>query len=149
MTSDGRLGVLDFGAVVPMPDGLPPAFGRLVRTFADETDDAAALEALRAFGLVRPGRTVDVASLRSVMSPFGEPARHEVFRFSPEWLRGCFARDDAARDPDYTAALGLDVPAEHLMTQRVWLGVIGVLCRLDSDVTVRPVLADLLPGFAD
>ena len=83
------------------------------------------------------------------MSPFGEPARHEVFRFSPEWLRGCFARDDAARDPDYTAALGLDVPAEHLMTQRVWLGVIGVLCRLDSDVTVRPVLADLLPGFAD
>lgn len=149
VTSDGRLGVLDFGAVVPMPDGLPPAFGRLVRTFADETDDAAALEALRAFGLVRPGRTVDVASLRSVMSPFGEPARHEVFRFSPEWLRGCFARDDAARDPDYTAALGLDVPAEHLMTQRVWLGVIGVLCRLDSDVTVRPVLADLLPGFAD
>ena len=149
VTPDGRLGVLDFGAVVPMPDGLPPAFGRLVRTFADETDDDAALGALRAFGLVRPGRTVDVASLRSVMSPFGEPARHEVFRFSPEWLRGCFARDDAARDPDYTAALGLDVPAEHLMTQRVWLGVIGVLCRLDSDVTVRPVLADLLPGFAD
>jgi len=147
ITPDGRLGVLDFGAVVRMPDGLPPAFGRLVRTFADEVDDASALTALREFGLVRPGRTVDVTSLRSVMSPFGEPARHDTFRFSPEWLRGCFARDDAARDPDYTAALGLDVPAAHLMTQRVWLGLIGVLCRLDVTVPVRPVLAELLPGF--
>ncbi|MFC6238142.1 ABC1 kinase family protein [Longivirga aurantiaca] len=147
ITPDGRLGVLDFGAVVPMPDGLPTAFGRLVHTFADETDDASALDALREFGLVRAGRTVDVASLRSVMSPFGEPARHDTFHFSPEWLRACFARDDAARDPDYTAALGLDVPAEHLMTQRVWLGLIGVLCRLDVTVPVRPVLAELLPGF--
>lgn len=147
--ADGRLGVLDFGAVVAMPEGLPPAFGRLVRTFADEVDDDAALAALRDFGLVRPGRAVDVASLRSVMAPFSEPARHEEFAFSPEWLRACFARDDSARDPDFTAALGLDVPAEHLMTQRVWLGVIGVLCRLDATVAVRPVLADLLPGFDD
>lgn len=149
VTADGRLGVLDFGAVVAMPEGLPTAFGRLVRTFADEGDDAAAEAALRDFGLVRPGRSVDVASLRSVMAPFGEPARYDEFRFSPQWLRSCFARDDAARDPDYTAALGLDVPAEHLMTQRVWLGVIGVLCRLDVDVPVRPVLTELLPGFAD
>ena len=149
VTPDGRLGVLDFGAVVAMPQGLPRAFGRLVRTFADEGDDGSAEEALRDFGLVRPGRAVDVASLRSVMAPFGEPARHDVFHFSPGWLRGCFSRDDASRDPDYTAALGLDVPAEHLMTQRVWLGVIGVLCRLDTTIAVRPVLSELLPGFAD
>lgn len=147
VTADGRLGVLDFGAVVAMPDGLPQAFGRLVRTFADEGGDAGAEQALRDFGLVRPGRSIDVASLRSVMAPFGEPARYDEFRFSPEWLRGCFGRDDASRDPDYTAALGLDVPAEHLMTQRVWLGVIGVLCRLDVTVAVRPVLTELLPGF--
>jgi predicted unusual protein kinase regulating ubiquinone biosynthesis (AarF/ABC1/UbiB family) len=149
VTPEGRLGVLDFGAVVAMPHGLPPAFGRLVRTFADEGDDGDAEAALRGFGLVREGRSVDVTSLRSVMAPFGEPARHDEFAFSPQWLRGCFARDDAARDPDYTAALGLDVPAEHLMTQRVWLGVIGVLCRLDSTVRVRPVLSELLPGFDD
>ena len=81
------------------------------------------------------------------MSPFSEPARHDVFTFSSSWLRSCFARDEAARDPDYTAAMGLTLPAEHLMTQRVWLGVIGVLCRLDVTVPVRPVLRELLPGF--
>jgi hypothetical protein len=29
----------------------------------------------------------------------------------------------------------------------VWLGVIGVLCRLDVTVPVRGVLRELLPGF--
>jgi hypothetical protein len=70
-----------------------------------------------------------------------------VFAFSSSWLRSCFARDQGARDPDYTAAMGLTLPAEHLMTQRVWLGVIGVLCRLDVALPVRPVLRELLPGF--
>lgn len=147
VTADGRLGVLDFGAVVAMPDGLPPAFGRLVRAFADESAPGDALAALVAAGLIRPGRRVDIESLRAVMSPFSEPARHDVFAFSPSWLRSCFARDQAARDPDYTAAMGLTLPAEHLMTQRVWLGVIGVLCRLNVTVPVRPVLRELLPGF--
>jgi len=147
VTPDGRLGVVDFGAVVAMPDGLPPAFGRLVRAFADESAAGDAQAALIAAGLIRPGRRVDIESLRAVMSPFSEPARHDVFAFSPSWLRSCFARDEAARDPDYTAAMGLTLPAEHLMTQRVWLGVIGVLCRLDVTLPVRPVLSELLPGF--
>jgi predicted unusual protein kinase regulating ubiquinone biosynthesis (AarF/ABC1/UbiB family) len=149
VTPDGRLGVVDFGAVVAMPDGLPPAFGRLVRAFADADEYAPgdAQAALTAAGLVTPGRRVDIESLRAVMSPFSEPARHDLFAFSSSWLRSCFARDEAARDPDYTAATGLTLPAEHLMTQRVWLGLIGVLCRLDVTVPVRPVLSELLPGF--
>ena len=53
-----------------------------------------------------------------------------------------------ARDPDYTVALGLNLPAEHLMTQRVWLGVVGTLCRLRATVPVREVLDRHLPGFA-
>jgi predicted unusual protein kinase regulating ubiquinone biosynthesis (AarF/ABC1/UbiB family) len=148
VTADGRLGVLDFGAVVPMPEGLPRSFGRLVRAFADGGDDVALDHALRAAGLVAPGRRVDVQSLGAVMSPFSEPSRHESFHFSPTWLRSCFARDEGARDPDYSATLGLTLPPEQLMTQRVWLGVIGVLCRLDVTIRVRPVMAELLPGFA-
>jgi predicted unusual protein kinase regulating ubiquinone biosynthesis (AarF/ABC1/UbiB family) len=146
--ADGRLGVLDFGAVVSMPAGLPRAFGHLVRIFADGGADADVTTALRSAGLLRPGRSVDVRSLASVMSPFGEPARHDTFAFGADWLRSRFAKDPGARDPDYTVALGLSVPAEHLMTQRVWLGVIGVLCRLEVEIPVRPVLQELLPGFS-
>ena len=83
-----------------------------------------------------------------MMSPFSEPSRHDEFHFSPGWLRACFARDENARDPDYGAALGLTLPPEQLMTQRVWLGVVGVLCRLDVTIAVRPVMSELLPGFA-
>ncbi|MEZ5116767.1 MAG: AarF/ABC1/UbiB kinase family protein [Candidatus Nanopelagicales bacterium] len=145
---DGRLGVLDFGAVVPMPGGLPPSFGRLVSAFAYER--GAALESsLRDAGLVRPGRRLDTESLAEVMSPFSEPARHEVFTYSPEWLRSCFDRNAQARDPDYTVALGLTLPPDQLMTQRVWLGCVGTLCRLGVTVPVRPVLRRYLPGFTE
>jgi predicted unusual protein kinase regulating ubiquinone biosynthesis (AarF/ABC1/UbiB family) len=147
VTPDGRLGVLDFGAVVAMPGGLPRSFGELVRAFADGGSGPDLEGALRAAGLVAPGRRIDVASLGAVMSPFSEPSRHDEFHFSPRWLRSCFARDEAARDPDYSAALGLTLRPEQLMTQRVWLGVIGVLCRLDVTIPVRPVMAELLPGF--
>lgn len=153
---DDRLGVLDFGAVVAMPGGLPPAFGRLVHAFAaaagselSDRGEAALAATLCDAGLVRPGRRVDVRSLAAIMAPFSEPAGQEVFAYSPEWLRSCFARNEGARDPDYTVGLGLNLPAEHLMTQRVWLGCVGTLCRLRATVPVRPVLADLLPGFAE
>jgi hypothetical protein len=118
-----------------------------VRAFADKSSPHDAQSARVAAGLIRPGRRVDIESPRAVMSPFSEPARHDEFAFSPSWLRSCFARNDAARDPDYTAAMGLTLPAEHLMTHRVWLAVIGVLCRLHVTVSVRPVLSQLLPGF--
>ena len=44
-------------------------------------------------------------------------------------------------------ALKLDLPAEHLFTHRVWLGMVGVLCQLEATVAVRPVLREHLPGF--
>ena len=55
VTEDGRLGVLDFGAVNRLPHGLPPAMGRvLTEALAGE---AQALEAgLRARGLHPQGR---------------------------------------------------------------------------------------------
>ena len=35
MLADGRLGVLDFGAVDRLPDGLPPFIGKLLRIIHD------------------------------------------------------------------------------------------------------------------
>ena len=39
LLDDGRLGVLDFGAVDRLPDGLPPFFGRLLRIMHDDDAD--------------------------------------------------------------------------------------------------------------
>ena len=88
------------------------------------------------------------------LSPFSDPARHEVFSFTPEWLRAQFARDHDPRNPDYAVALKLTIPPEQLMTHRVWLGIVGLCvgseppfrccrscvagCPGSSDHAVRP-----------
>jgi hypothetical protein len=143
---DGRLGVLDFGSTLALP-GMPATFGRLIRALL-AGDDAQVLLALRDGGFLRPGASVDVGKLVDYMAPFTVPARAERFRFSRAWLRGEFGRVNDPRDPDFGVALKLTLPAEHLFTHRVWLGMVGVLCQLEAEVAVRPVLDRWLPGFA-
>ena len=146
LLSDGRLGVLDFGSSLELPQ-MPATFGRLLRALLDDDPDEV-LRRLRVDGFVRPGVHVDVAKLVDYMSPFSVPARHESFTFTRDWLRGEFARVNDPRNPEFGVALKLDLPAEHLFTHRVWLGMVGVLCQLEATVPVRSVLQRWLPGFA-
>ncbi len=143
--ADGRLGVMDFGSTLALPGGMPATFGGLLRALRGR-EPAQVEQALRSAGFLRG--EVDVTKLVGWMAPFSEPARHERFRFSRDWLRQEFGRVDDPRDPDFAVALKLDVPAEHLFTQRVWLGMVGVLCQLEAEVDVAPVLRRWLPGFA-
>ncbi len=145
LLDDGRLGVLDFGSTLAL-DGMPTTFGRLIRALTG-VDPAAVERTLREEGFLRG--PVDVTKLVGWMAPFSEPARHERFRFSREWLRAKFGRVDDPRDPDFAVALKLDLPAAHLFTQRVWLGMVGVLCQLEAEVEVAPVLRRWLPGFGE
>lgn len=149
VVSDGRLGVLDLGSALSLRDGLPRSFGRLLAAL--RTDDPEVLRAgLVGGGVLAPGSTVDVARLARLLRPFGEPARHDVFHFSRDWLRSTFTGDaDDPRTPDIATATALRIPPEHLFTHRVWMGMVGVLCHLDAEVPVREVLERWVPGFAD
>jgi predicted unusual protein kinase regulating ubiquinone biosynthesis (AarF/ABC1/UbiB family) len=146
LLDDGRLGVLDFGSSLELPS-MPSTFGRLLAALLGDDPDEV-LRRLREEGFVRPGVSVDVAKLVDYMAPFTVPARSERFRFSRDWLRSEFARVNDPRNPEFAVALRLDLPAEHLFTHRVWLGMVGVLCQLEAEVPVRPVLREFLPGFA-
>jgi len=147
ITADGRLGVLDFGSTLRLPDGMPPTFGRLIAALLSG-DEAAVLIRLREDGFLDLGRTLEVGKLIDYMAPFSEPARHERFTFSRDWLRGEFGRVKDPRNPDFGVALQLRMPSEHLFTHRVWLGMVGVLCQLEATVPVRAVLDRWLPGFS-
>ena len=144
---DGRLGVLDFGSSLEMPGGMPATFGRLIAALLSDDPDEV-LRRLREERFVKPGVDVDVTKLVDYMGPFTVPARHETFRFSRAWLRSEFGRVNDPRNPDFGVALKLDLPAEHLFTHRVWLGLVGVLCQLEAEVPVRSVLREHLPGFS-
>ncbi|HEY1918658.1 MAG TPA: AarF/ABC1/UbiB kinase family protein, partial [Streptosporangiaceae bacterium] len=88
LLDDGRLGVLDFGAVDRLPDGLPPIFGRLLRIMHDPDPDINEVEReLRADNFLRPGIAVDIDALRAFLAPLAEPSSVETFKFSREWMR--------------------------------------------------------------
>ncbi|HVE63990.1 MAG TPA: AarF/ABC1/UbiB kinase family protein [Mycobacteriales bacterium] len=146
ITADGRLGVLDFGSTLEMPGGMPATFGRLIAALLGD-DPVEVLGRLTEEGFVRPGARLDVAKLVDFMSPFTVPAAHERFRFSREWLRGEFGRVNDPRNPEFSVAMQLSMPAEHLFTHRVWLGIVGVLCQLEAEVPIRAELERYLPGF--
>jgi predicted unusual protein kinase regulating ubiquinone biosynthesis (AarF/ABC1/UbiB family) len=147
ITPDGRLGVLDFGAVAHLPDGLPPAVGSLLRIALDG-DSHTVVDGLRDEGFLKPGTTIDPEMLLGYLDPFVEPARHEHFRYTRAWLQQQFARINDPRNPDFAIGFKLNLPPSYLLIHRVWLGSIGVLCQLDADVPARAELERWVPGFA-
>jgi predicted unusual protein kinase regulating ubiquinone biosynthesis (AarF/ABC1/UbiB family) len=147
MTPDGRLGVLDFGAVNRLPDGLPPHLGNLLAKALDG-DHVAVVEGLREDGFIKPGVKVDGAALLEYLSPFLAPARTEDFRFTRAFLQDLFAHVNDPRKPQWGVGLKLNLPPQYLLIHRVWLGGIGVLCQIEGQTPVRELLAKHLPGFA-
>ncbi len=146
---DGRVGVVDYGAVARLPQGeLPRDIGVLLRHAAADDYDAV-LDGLRGLGFVKPMVRIDVDELREYLSPFIEPATTPTFQFSREWMRGQFARINDPRAPGYTTVLKINLPPEYLLIHRVWLGGMGVLSQLGAEAEFASILADSLPGFVD
>ncbi|MEP6666767.1 MAG: AarF/ABC1/UbiB kinase family protein [Nocardioidaceae bacterium] len=146
---DGRVGVVDYGAVARLPEGgLPRVIGELLRCAVDD-DYEAVLAGLREAGFIKHSVTIDVDDLRDYLAPFVEPAVNDTFQFSREWMRGQFARINDPRSPGYTTVLKINLPPEFLLIHRVWLGGIGVLSQLGAEAPFAQILAASLPGFAD
>ena len=148
MMADGRMAVLDFGAVAHLPDGMPPAVGRLMR-IALSGDAQTVLEGLTAEGFVRPHITLDADRLLDYLTPFIEPVEQPQFHYSREWLRGLFTRVRDPRGADFTVGMKLNLPPSYALVHRVWMGATGVTCQLDATVPVRAELQRWVPGFAE
>jgi predicted unusual protein kinase regulating ubiquinone biosynthesis (AarF/ABC1/UbiB family) len=145
----GGMGVVDFGAVAHLPErSLPLAIGTLMRIAMSDDYDFV-LARLREEGFIKPSISVDPQELRDYLSPFIEPAREEMFRFSREWMRTQFQRIQDPRQPGSTLALRLNLPPSYLLIHRVWIGSIGVLCQLEAELPFRQILEESLPGFAE
>ncbi len=147
LTPDGRLGVIDFGAVDRLPDGAPEPIGRLAR-LALEGDAEAVLQELRAEGFVKGSIDVDADELLDYLVPLLEPVADHAFRFSRAWLRAQALRIGDPRSP--AAALGrqLNLPPSYLLIHRVTMGTIGVLCQLGGEADFRSEMQRWQPGFA-
>jgi len=148
LTADGRLAVLDYGAVNRLPDGLPKPIGPLVR-LALEGRAEDVLSGLRAEGFVRPELEVDAQAVLDYLTPMLEPLRVEEFQFTRAWLRREAARVADPRSPANALGRQLNLPPTYLLIHRVTLGGIGVLCQLGTAGPFRAEMAQWVPDFAD
>ncbi len=147
ITPDGRLGVLDYGAVARLPEGLPRSIGELMkRALAGKADEM--LDGLRDEGFVKPHIRLEPEEVYDYLAPFLEPAAVESFHFNRAWMREQFSRINDPRRPGYTVGLKLNLPPSYLLIHRVWIGGLGVLSQLDCEAPFRAELERWLPGFA-
>jgi len=147
LLADGRLGVIDFGAVNRLPDGAPEPIGRLAR-LALSGEAGQVLSALREEGFVKPEVEVDAVAVLSYLRPLLEPVAQPTFRFSREWLRAQAVRLGDPRSPASQLGRQLNLPPSYLLIHRVTLGTIGVLCQLNGQARYRDLMQQWQPGFA-
>ncbi len=142
---DGRLGVLDFGAVDRLPDGLPLIFGRLLWLLHNGGEIEQVEQDLRAHGFLRPGVTIDLDELHAFLAPLAEPSRAETFAFSREWMRVEAARMADVRTAG--AARRFNLPPSYVLIHRVSTAGIGVLCQLGCTGAFRAEVLRWVPGY--
>ncbi len=146
--ADGRLGVIDFGAVARLPGGHPEPIGRLVR-LALAGDAQAVADGLREEKFIKPDDEIDAEGVLAFLRPMIEPVAVEEFRFTRAWMRGEAQRLSSPRSPAYQLSRKLNLPPSYLLIHRTWLGGIGVLSQLEAEAPFREILTEYLPGFAD
>jgi len=136
---DGRLLVLDFGAVARLPEGLPRPLSVMTRlALENRPDDLVAL--LRGEGFLLPGTNVTGADLIAYLAPFAEPLRTETFHFTRRWLQSQAERVGDMRSSTFDIGRRLNLPAQYLLVHRVTMGTLGVLCQLDARVPLRDIV---------
>jgi predicted unusual protein kinase regulating ubiquinone biosynthesis (AarF/ABC1/UbiB family) len=146
LTPDGRLGVIDFGAVNRLPRGLPSAMGELISDALDG-DALTLVDGLRREGFIKPSMQVDPHAVLEYLSPLIEPMRHEEFTFTRAWLRGAAQHLNDVRQPEFLVGMKLNLPPDYLLIHRVWLGGIGVLCQLGGTIPARGIIVEHMPGM--
>ncbi|MFJ9518232.1 ABC1 kinase family protein [Kitasatospora sp. NPDC101801] len=142
-----RLGVLDFGTVDRLPEGLPAPIGDSLR-MALAGDADGVLDMLREEGFVKPAIQLDPAAVLDYLLPIIEPATVETFHFTRAWMRAQAARIADPRSPAYNLGKQLNLPPAYLLIHRVTLSTIGVLCQLGANAPFRAEMLEWLPGFA-
>ena len=147
LLADGRLGVLDFGAVDRLPDGFPSFLGKLLRLMHEDGDLEEVEDDLRSHGFLRDGARVDLAELRAFLAALAEPSRAESFRFSREWLRAEAMRVSAMRSS--SVARRLNLPPSYVLIHRVTTAGVGVLCQLECEGPFRAEMLRWMPGYTD
>ncbi|WP_024441619.1 AarF/ABC1/UbiB kinase family protein [Mycobacterium sp. UM_WGJ] len=153
MLPDGRLGVIDFGAVAEHPEGIPPGFAELLCWARDEQWDEA-IRLLKQLGFMPADYDLSAEQLVEYIQPlwpYIDPLRSGEFHFTREWFQksALVTTDPMAEGfaDRFKMARRLTIPAGYVMLLRTLGGLLGVAVQLDAHVEYAALIERWAPGF--
>ncbi|MHC9292975.1 ABC1 kinase family protein [Mycobacterium sp. LTG2003] len=162
LTPDGRLAVVDFGAVatvhksalVFLDDIRLAELAKSVQLADIPDPELQALvlselaKALNAVGFSDSDTEVKPEDVMSYFGPFTEPLLAQRFQFSRRWLRDVAPRvPGLASGPDFLGGAVLTIPPEHALMFRTIAGILAVACQLEAEVALRDIVTRWYPDF--
>ncbi|HTY29814.1 MAG TPA: AarF/ABC1/UbiB kinase family protein [Mycobacterium sp.] len=148
LLDDGRMAVIDFGAVAPLPDGLPIELGMIIRLARDKNYDLL-LPTMEKVGFIQKGEQVSVKEIDDMLRQYVEPIQVEVFHYTRKWLQKMAAANMSGSVEQIKTARQMDLPAKLAIPLRVIASIVAISAQLDAHVPVRALAEQLIPGFAE
>ncbi|CRZ15543.1 macrolide-binding ATPase MABP-1 [Mycolicibacterium neworleansense] len=145
---DGRMGVIDFGAVAPLPGGLPYALGEMIRLARDKNYDEL-LPVMEAAGFIQKGEQVSIEEVNDMLRQYVEPIEVDVFHYTRRWLQRMAAGQMDNSVAQIKMARQLDLPANLAIPARVIASITAICCQLDAHVPVKAIATQFVPGFVE
>ncbi len=145
---DGRMGVIDFGAVAPLPGGFPIELGLTMR-YAREKNYDMLLPTMEQAGFIQKGQQVSVRDIEDMLRQHVEPVEVEVFHYTRRWLQKMTVGQIDRSVAQIKTARQLDLPVKLAIPMRVIASVGAILCQLDAHVPIKAICEELVPGFVE
>ncbi len=142
----GKMGVIDFGAVAPLPGGMPVELGQMLRYAVDKDYDKL-LPTMERIGFIQKGEHVSTRDIDAMLQQYVEPLEVEVFHYSRKWLQRLATVDIDRAAGQIKTARQMDIPPKLAIPMRVIASIVAISCQLDAHVPVRTIAEQFVPGF--
>jgi predicted unusual protein kinase regulating ubiquinone biosynthesis (AarF/ABC1/UbiB family) len=142
-----KLGVIDFGAVAPMPGGWPIELGQILRYAVDENYDKL-LPTMEKVGFIQKGEQVSIREIDDMLRQYVQPLEVPVFHYHRKWLQRMTVVNIDRAAGQIKAARQMDIPPKLVIPMRVIASVVAISCQLDAHVPTRRIADEMVPGFA-
>src|SRR6201991_1366697 len=145
---DGRMAVIDFGAVAPMPGGFPIELGMTIRLAREKNYDLL-LPTMEKAGFIQKGQQVSVRDIDEMLRQYVQPVEVEVFHYTRKWLQKMTISQMDRSVSQIKTARQMDLPPKLVIPMRVIMSVAAILCQLNAHVPIKALSEELIPGFAE
>ena len=143
-----EMGVIDFGAVAPMPGGWPVELGQILRYAVDKNYDKL-LPTMQKAGFIQKGQQVSTREIDDMLKQYVEPLQVPVFHYQRSWLQRMTTLELDRAAGQIKAARQMDIPPKLAIPMRVIASIVAISCQLDAHVPTRRIAEEMVPGFSD